>query len=480
MIAAGGIERARSRWMIAGLAAAVAPYLALAAYAYPTADDFDYAMDTRLQGYWAALSHQYTGWNGRFASNLFVLANPVLTGSVTVYHLVAAAMFVVTIGAMYTFIRAAAGSALDRRTAVVCAVAWCGVYVAGVPALAESFYWYTGAITYQLSCALLLVQVSLFLRILMRQRASGTIARDLVAASALLFFVVGMNEIAMLLAIAFYAAFAAFAAIRGERAAARAAFVSLGTAVLAGLAVWLAPGNAVRAGFYSTRHELIRSVAMTIVQTIRFGAAWATSGTLLLATIVFLPVAVRIAAAHAFWRRLPRREFIAFLVAPFAAIPIGLFPPFWATGLLGQHRTVSVAYSAFLALWFVAVVAVAGRNLIPAAATALLPPVRRSLASALLLGLAFTGNGYAVTTDLLTGRARRFAAAMEARSAALDECRRAPGRPCVIQPLSDSPRALYMPDGGAAAAWTVQSYARYFGVSRVEIRPGPGSDDVRH
>lgn len=472
------VETAREKWawMSTALVAAIAPFIVLAAYAYPTADDFDYAMDTRLEGYWPAFAHQYTGWNGRFASNLLVLANPMVSGAGTAYRMVAAAMFVVTIAAMYVFIRAIAGSALDRRLAAVCALAWCGAYLAGVPALDENFYWYTGAVTYQLSSVLLLAQVALFMRALRGRTASGAIT--LVALSGLLVvFVVGMNEVAMLLAVAFYGAFTIFAALRGDRRATTASLVCFGAAAVAGLAVWLAPGNAVRAGMYPTKHELVRSVAMTAMHTVRFGATWATAGTLVLATILFIPFAERIAATDRFWRELPRREFIALLGAPFAAIPLGIFPAFWATGLLGQHRTVSVAYAAFMALWFVATLAVVGRGLIPASSLAP-APVRSALACALAVAIAFTGNGYTVMTDLLTGRARRFAQAMDGRSAMLAECRRAGTRPCLIPRLPDPPRVTFASDAAADAEWTVQSHARYLGVSHVELAPAP--DDVRH
>jgi hypothetical protein len=294
----------------------------------------------------------------------------------------------------------------------------------------------------------------------------------------LLVFVVGMNEIAMLLAVVFYAGFTTFAALRGDRRAAAASAACLAAAVLAGLAVWLSPGNAVRAALYPTKHELVRSVALTAMQTVRFGAAWATSGSLLLATMLFFPLAERIAAAHRFWRDLPDREFIAVLAAPFVAIPIGIFPAFWATGLLGQHRTISVAYAAFMTLWFVATVAIAGRGLIPSAAAAAPSPVRAAFAGALVLAVAFTGNGYTVMTDLVTGRARRFAAAMKAREDLLGACRNAPARPCVIPPLIDPPRALYVSEVSADGEWAVHSHARYLGVSRVEMAPAP--NDVRH
>jgi hypothetical protein len=477
MIQVAQTGRAKLAWLSTVLAAAIAPFVFLAAYAYPTADDFDYAMDTRLEGYWPAFSHQYTGWNGRFASNVLVLANPMVNGSTTIYRVVAAAMFVVTIAAIYVFARAIAGSAFDRRLAVGCALAWCGAYLAGVPALGENFYWYTGAVTYQLSSVLLLAQVALFVHAL-RRRTSFDTFTVVALASVLVVFAVGMNEIAMLLAVAFYGAFIVFAALRGDRRAALAALICFAAALAAGLAVWLAPGNAVRAALYPTKHDLVRSVAMTAMQTVRFGATWATAGTLLLATMLFAPLAERIAATERFWRELPRREFIALLVAPFAAIPLGVFPAFWATGLLGQHRTVSVAYAAFMALWFVATLAVAGRGLIPASALTAPSPFRPALACALAVSIAFTGNGYTVMTDLMTGRARRFAEAMDGRSAMLAVCRQAGTRPCLIPRLPDPPRVIFVSDAAADAEWTVQSHARYLGVSHVELAPTP--DNVRH
>jgi hypothetical protein len=164
-------------------------------------------------------------------------------------------------------------------------------------------------------------------------------------------------------------------------------------------------------------------------------------------------------------------------VAPIAVIPAGVFPAVWSTGLLGQHRTVSVAYSAFLALWFVATIAVAGRRLEPVAPTTV-ASWQTAIAAALVLAVAFTGNGYAVTTDLITGRARRFAAAMEARSAALAACRDAHTRPCIIEQLSESLHGVAVSSGSVDAGWAVQSHARYFGVSAFELRPVPS--DVRH
>ena len=470
MIVERETRAAEGRALLVALAVAVLPYVLLAAYAYPSADDFDYAMDTRLEGYWTAFAHQYAGWNGRFASNLLVLANPMVQGSVGVYRMVAVGVLMVTVAAMYAFVRALAGSSFDRRITAVCALAWCGVHLSVVPALAENFYWYTGAVTYQLSTALLIGQFAAVVRLLRRRNAG---AWSIIAVAAPLALIVGMNEVVMLLAVAAYTALTAFAAARRDRYGVTVSLACVAAGVLGGLAVALSPGNAVRGALYPVRHELIQSAAITAVQTVRFAAAWSTAGPLLLATALLVPVARRIAAAHPFWRGLSRSEFVAVLVAPFVAIPIGIFPAVWSTGVLGQHRTVSVAFAVFLVLWFVATIAVTARFELTMPAPLLAPA-----AAGLVAAVIFTGNGYSVTTDLMTGRARRYAVAMAARSAAFVACGQTPARTCPIEALADSLHALSVSSGSADAAWAVQSHARYFGVTLFEMKPA--RSDVRY
>src|SRR5262249_28332223 len=410
----------------------MAPYIGLAAFTYPTADDFDFAVNMRLEGYWSAYYNQFVGWSGRFASNLIALANPMATGSVTFYRAVVAILLVLPLPAIYVFIRAVAVGAFDRRTSVLCALGWFGVFLVGQPALGETGYWYTGAVIYALSCVLLLLQAAAFVRACSDAEARFAGA----AAVALIAIVVGMNEIAMLIAVAGYATLTAIAVRRGERRLLVLSLRCLVAATLAAAVVLLSPGHAIRTALYPARHQLAHAAAMTLVQTLRFAAAWATGGALLIATFLFLPLAHRIAARAPSWRRLTTVEVGLLVVAPFALIPLSIFPPYWATGILGQHRTVTVAYAAFLTLWFLAAIALAPRGVIPRELAAVPQPIAAGLAVALVVGVAFTGNGYDVATDLVNGRARAFSRAMAARSETLEQCRTAPAVPCVIASMA--------------------------------------------
>src|SRR5260370_19898666 len=108
------------------------------------------------------------------------------------------------------------------------------------------------------------------------------------AAGVLLVAVTGMNEIAMLLMAGFYAVVAVIASVDRRPHVARTAATMFGVVVVSSLAVWLAPGNAVRTAMYPVRHEVARSAALTMAQTARFGAEWATAGSLLLASVLFM------------------------------------------------------------------------------------------------------------------------------------------------------------------------------------------------
>ena len=77
---------------IAALLVAIVPFVALARFAHPQADDFCNANTMRELGFWAAQKQWYTNWTGRFASTALILANPLAFGSLQRYKLIPVAM----------------------------------------------------------------------------------------------------------------------------------------------------------------------------------------------------------------------------------------------------------------------------------------------------------------------------------------------------------------------------------------------------
>src|SRR5262249_43910868 len=192
-----------------------------------------------------------------------------------------------------------------------------------------------------------------------RDRLTGAAAVLLVPA------VVGMNEVVMLLMVVSYGLLLLASILDGRRRIAVIAAATLVVALASGAVVWLAPGNSVRSAMYPGRHALVRSIALTAAQTLRFGATWATSGSLLLTTVLFLPAAVVIARDAAAFRAISPVRVGALAAGLALIIPIAVFPAYWSTGVLGQHRTISVAFLVFLLLWFTLLIALYAVGALP-------------------------------------------------------------------------------------------------------------------
>jgi hypothetical protein len=460
-------------WLAIAGGLLILPYLVLAAFAHPMADDFTYAFDTQRDGWWAAYRAQYANWNGRYMSNVFELANPLVWGSITCYRMVAVAMIFGTAWAAYLFIRALTRDAWTRAVACAAAALFTALFVATVPALGESLYWYTSTATYQLSAILAVVQAALVIRAFSAEGAHG--AARLAIAWLLLLAVAGMNEVAMLLMAAFYAVLLVAGLVDGRRRVAVAAGVMLAGAVASGLVVWLAPGNGVRSAMYPVRHNMVRSLALTALQTVRFGAEWTTSGPLILASLLYLPTGASLARRTPIFRAMTRFDVATLALCACLTIPIAVFPPYWATGVLGQHRTTSVTYMVFLLVWFTVLTAVFADGELPAPTGLIADRRLRAAAAVLLIGsVGLTHNGYRVALDIATGRAAEFNRELNARYDALRACSRTRESPCIIRPLTSKPEAFYIVDVSSEPGdWVNTGYAYYFGTAPSAVRAVP-------
>jgi hypothetical protein len=459
---------AGTRCLVAGLCLVLMPYILLACFAWPSADDLTYALDTRRDGYWVAYRDQLRLWNGRYASNLFELGGPMVWRSIWMYRAVAVAMILATAAVAYAAVRTVTANVATRSEAAAMALCVTLLFLAGAPSLGESIYWYTGSVTYQLSAVLAVLQVVVTMRAL---GGPSPAVGMIVAAAMLLVVAAGMNEVALLLVATFYAASALVATIELRRRDLRMAMLMLAISVVAGMAVSLAPGNAVRSAFFPARHQGLRSLVLTALQTLRFAAEWTTSGALLLGSLLFLPIAEKLSRVEP-WRSIGRPAAAALAAGTIAVIPVSVFPAYWATGMLGQHRTVSVAYFVFLLLWFSALTALVAVGWAPGSNGWLRDRRVRGPAFALLAAsLAITHNGYGVAADLARGRARLFARAMAARFAALDRCAETPAARCGLEPIAVIPESFYAVDiSSDPNDWVNAGYAAYFGLGQVVPR----------
>jgi hypothetical protein len=461
------------------LAAILGPFLIACLFVHPMADDFIYASNARF-GFWTAWMREYTGWNGRYASNALVLGGPLTFGWIEGYRLMAAVMILSMVLAVYLFVRALSAGGLTRLEALACALTLSALSLSQTPSLGEDIYWYTSAATYHAPLVVALLHLTLVIRYLRRRRRTVGDGFGLALAVVMLAMLVGFNEVVMVMMLALYGALLTWSLLEDRRP--RMLFGGLFVVTgLCALLVMLSPGNGTRQSMFPAHYQFVRSASMSALQTLRFAGDWASSGSLLVATVLVAPMAAKLWGAQTEDPRSISQGFWLAAAGLLLVVPISVFPAYWETGILGQHRTVNVAHFAFLVVWFVAVslwMACGG-----ARANALKSfgrEWRLPLVAVLLAALALTGNSYALGLDFFEGRFAAFDREMKARERALAACRDAAESSCALEAIHAKPASFFVLDASANPQdWVNVAYARYFGLAEVRLNAAdPG--DVRH
>lgn len=439
----------------------------LGRYAHPMADDFTYALKDASTGAWNAAAWEYMHWNGRYASNFLVLFGPMRWGFEAIhwYRIVPALLLMLTLSGAFALLRALLGPGHTRPQAAIGALAWTALYAHLMPDMPEGFYWYTGSVTYQLPNALCLFAVALLIRGI-RNNTLWVMA----AIGALLVFIIGSNEVIMLLVVVGTFLVGAWSLRRNLRWSAASLVI---TALIVGgaLLVILAPGNEGRGSLFPDRHRLLTSLGMSVLQTGRFSMEWITCPALLLLSAIWWMNHRHLAQRFPLlscgfglspWKSVP---------ALFAVVFLCVFPAYWSTGILGQHRTANVACFFFLPLWFVNLSVFAAR--FGGTVLRLHDTDRRRVTMALLLlvvlDFSFTGNSVKAIGDLATGRAQHADQQLWKRYDLLREAAARPDRIATIPFIADRPKSLYVLDLRDRRFLVNQDYAAWFGLK--EVRP---------
>ena len=469
----------RSPWPLFGIlcSALLILHAYLGRFAHPMADDFFYALRDNSNGVWQAAAHEYTHWNGRYASNFLMLIGPMRLGfeGIDLYRAVPAALLALSVGAAFFFLRSAAGTTLKPHEALIAALVWAVLFAHLMPDMPEGIYWYTGSVTYQLPAALTLIAIGL----LIRAKRSGA-AWATAIALPLLFFITGCNETIMCLLVVAAACTVSRSLIFRKRAG-RLAWAAFITIAIGAVLVFIAPGNGGRETLYPDNHRLLQSLGMSALQTARFSLTWMSCPALLLLSIIWWMnhrhLSERFPLIASGFGLFPWMS----VSALFGVVFLCVFPPYWSTGLLGQHRTLNTACFFFLPLWFVNLSVFAAR--FGGTVVRLHDTDRRRATAALLLLVAldfgFTGNSGNAIDDLVTGRAQRSNEQLWHRYRLLRWADRASQDTASVPLIQDPPKSLYVLDLREPAFLVNTDYAAWFGLKEVRIAPAAQSDEAK-
>lgn len=446
------------------------PYLLISLYCHPSGDDYTYASSTLYKGYWFSYIRDYHVWNGRFTSNLLVFASPLVLHSFTLYKLAPILLMFLTYAASLFFIKTITGGKTGRLELHISVSGMLLLYLWNAPSLYETFYWFTGAVTYQAANILTLVYLSLLFAFTKGDYYFNKIIHAIMLL-LLIPIICGFNEVIMLIMLVFNIFFAYRWFQQKWENRIIIIFVLVVT-LTAAAGMIFSPGNGGRSAFFPDKHQLFHSLYMTVLQMGRFILKWVAQAPVVIATIMFVPVSKYLNEVSPFFKN-------NFYVSP--PVPIiclsGLiflcvFPAYWSMGMLAQHRTLNVAYFFFIPLWFMNVHAAI--NYFTSKGRQIKEPDKKYkpvLIGLFIAGLLFTHNEYNVITDILSRKAGFYDNEMNRRYYMIKAAAIAGTEEIIVEDLNAKPVTLYFYDIKCNPDhWINKGYADYFGMKRVRLR----------
>jgi hypothetical protein len=435
------------------------PYVYISRYANPVADDFVYGAKGRANTLSTLLIPEYLNSNGRYISNIFVFLNPIGFNSFFIYKLVPVVLIILLIVSTFVFVRVMIGKDRSNTGSFTIALLISDLFLYQMPILSEGIYWYTGAVTYQLATVFMITYLSMLVLYTQGRFCFKSKAIHTVLLTLLLIAGIGFTEIHMIVFVIF-SGISLFIVIKNNlRYKPLFIYLLAITCIFSGI-MFFSPGNENRASMFVNNHRFLYSFALACAQTLRFFLEWTASVPLLALSFLYYFLNKKLSEDHHLFS-------VSFYLSPFYSIAmlfgvifIAVFPPYWATGMLGQHRTVNVAYYLFLMIWFINLTVCFNfyKNELPVAKV-----INRRLQTILLIvtvvALFFSKNGYDLLTDIFYGRAQAYDVQMTARYMQLQ----APADTIYFDPIQDPPKSLFLYDVKEDPAnWLNRSYTLYF------------------
>ena len=448
----------------------IALFCWLGLYARPSADDYNFANAFLEQGFFGMQKHFYLQWTGRaFNTFLLTLAAPWSTGPL--YGLLPLATVLLSLGALYFCVHSLVPG-LSARDKTACALLLCAASLSALPALNETLYWLSG-MPYAWATALSLLALALAGRAF---RENGRRLNFWSCALLLLLNGTLLEPVSVMQIVLTFLAALYFLSL-GATAKAKRAVVLLLVALLAFLAMLLAPGTTIRMGGAATVAffpRLIRTLGvagvfglMTVLRFFTAPIVWAFLLFLPSIAQVVPPLDGRVTSRLKAWHIV----LLTALIAPLMQAVAG-----WGTGVGLPERAVS------LTLWMMGVTwgllwAFGYRQVGTLERLRSARPFRWRWG---LLGLCLllSSNFVALIGDL--GVAPAYRAELTARDE-LVQSRKETGSGDVVVPLlALRLRLLFFSDLRPwSSDWKNQSYAAWNGVTGVAALPQAICEDER-
>lgn len=438
--------------LFAGIALAALLFLIPAFYAWPGADDFSYAWLPKLNSYEVLYVNEYFVANGRYFSNAIVLLASYIVPNIFLYRIICiASMLAVFFTNVYLCKKLLFNHSF--MTAVLISMVQFNICTS----FSELFCWFPGIVVYTLSYVLGAFALIFYNQVF----HSKTSIVHLITVILLGIAAIGCNEIAMLLVP--LGAILIFIFNWQARKRSLLPYVIVTLYIVSALIVFVAPGNQQRSAYFHHDFSLVESIGTTLIYYFEYGSLWITSIPLIALFVYILVSSNKIPLQNKSNRRLR----IQLLIASALLVPaIAILLPVYATGSIGQLRTISLASLIFI--WIIVLLA----KSIPIHAfmnEANLLFVKKIAAAVLISTIIFTGNARVILEDVVRGRFGLYSLQMNDRQQIL--AGQNSESDVIVDCINDKPSIIGIPELSADTAfWINKAMACYYDVNSVAAK----------
>ena len=335
-------------FLILALIITLSPFLYLAKFNHPSADDYCYTSKASYLGFVATQVDHWQTWSGRYTATALLSIFPVDHNDLFGYRLLPILLFISFGFSILFFLKSLfpKGSNYD-----ICALGFVifFLYIFKAPNITEAFYWLAGSVTYQAASILTLFLFSVILSLL-HQNVKWKKYFLTALGSLLGIFIVGLNEVSL-----FYLCTILFLWL-----IIRVYFTSkidwgfiiiVATTILAASISISAPGNYMRIDNTINADQFNLPYSISSSLELAFDAIITWLPLLLLMLVIFWGSFRRLALqTRDYYQtfRINGLHIIALIFFLFALMSLGYFPTFWTQGGEPPSRTINVILFLFL------------------------------------------------------------------------------------------------------------------------------------
>lgn len=384
----------------------ILPFLVLAYFNQPSADDFYYNTASQNLSYLETQIKLFTNLNGRYTTSAILSIPELLSNNLFFYKLIPIILIAIFFYSFYYLVSSLALN-LKRRDYFILSLLCLSIYIIKMPSIAQGFYWLSSSVAYQLSCVLVLLFFSLIVKLF-----SFNNIKHLIISVFLLIAIIGSNEISMLITDFLLGIIFVFYLFKNKKLNYNL-LILLFVAFVFSFIVIKSPGNSVRGTNFPNKHMFFYSIYKTLNILKSYLIIWLPS------MIVFILI---------FYDHLNKNKNIKaskiFDVHPFlvfsvsiSVVFIGFFTGYWAMGSLLPPRSMNLIFFFFILtfMYFTLIMFFylkkKNKDFITYS-----PYVRYFLFICLILILVQKNNVKTAYSDLITGKAYKYDLELKKRS----------------------------------------------------------------